>query len=372
MIKRYLYIVCAFCGLNALADATPVYDPLYKQLNLDKRITTQTCDTVVNVGGYPVRVIKQNNTLRHLGLNLFADEAKKSADPELLNFIESALLIKSQNIETDNSEKRSLIQGRLTDFRNINPGVPCRINTIDNKTMTVEWSLNGKRVSVSIPIGYDTAHSGTRGEIEDQFISKVKGPRLERIPFKEIDNGDLEPKDDEIYVVHDGTYLNKEISRDTYFHDGYEPVPVWDAAFPLESFANLILYPSELYGDKNLQVSVLKHEYGEKEMFTTRLDQFIAACEQDGCLPFWGVEKFENGTLEGVIFLYNEKKAYDHVLKITCTPEDVINGNGTIQARASLFIPTNNVHNLYAPYVKKSESEKINFEGKEKFIYHAK
>ena len=43
-------------------------------------------------------------------------------------------------------------------------------------------------------------------------------------------------------------------------------------------------------------------------------------------------------------------------------PEEIINGNGQIKARASLFIPTNNVYNLYSPYVKKSKNERIDYE----------
>lgn len=54
-------------------------------------------------------------------------------------------------------------------------------------------------------------------------------------------------------------------------------------------------------------------------------------------------------------------QGYDHVFSIECKPEDVIDGNGTIKARASLYIPTNNVDNLFQPYVKKSKNEKINY-----------
>ena len=131
---------------------------------------------------------------------------------------------------------------------------------------------------------------------------------------------------------------------------------------PMFGVANLFICPSELYGNQKLNVTVLKHKYGEKETFTITVDQLLAYAEKTGCLPFWGMERFEDGRLEGSLFLYNRIQGYDHVFKVVCTPADVIGGAGEIEARASLFVPTNNVQNLYAPYQKKAEDKKIRYE----------
>lgn len=94
------------------------------------------------------------------------------------------------------------------------------------------------------------------------------------------------------------------------------------------------------------------------------MDRFLAYCEEEGCVPFWGVEKFHNGKLEGALFIYNQDQGYDHVLKIDCIPQEVIEGKGSITARASLFVPTNNVNNLFQPYIKKTDKERIRYDKK--------
>lgn len=171
-----------------------------------------------------------------------------------------------------------------------------------------------------------------------------------------------EPYDDDKYIIPGSSYQNKNITRNIYLTTDSVINPIWDSKFPLESIANLFICPNEIYRDIELNVTVLKHEYGEKENFIVALDTFLAYCEEEGCVPFWGVEKFHGGKIEGALFLYNQGQGYDHVLKIDCDPKAVIENNGSISARVSLFVPTNNVNNLFQPYIKKSDKEKIHYD----------
>lgn len=210
----------------------------------------------------------------------------------------------------------------------------------------------------------DTTQAGSRTEIENDFITRAKESNSERRPFGEINHENLVAYGDDLYILPGESYQNKNINRNAYFKNDEQIIPVWTTEHPLESISDLFIFPSSAYSNPQVEITVLKHEYGEKETFSVPLSHLLATAEEDGCVPFWGVEKYENGILEGALFLYNRKKGYDHVLKIECKPVEVINNNAAIKARASLFIPTNNVKDLFAPYIKKSEEEKIKYDKK--------
>lgn len=202
-----------------------------------------------------------------------------------------------------------------------------------------------------------------RSATEDTFIATLRAGAGSRAAFEAFPADDLEPYADNLYVLPGDSYLNKEITRNVYLVVAEDAVsPVWSDTLPAESMANLFVYPFDGYPRVNVDVTVLKHEYGQKETVTTPLDCLIATCESDGCKAFWGVEKIEDGMLQGSLFMYNPTKNYDHVFKIECRPADVIAGKGRIKARASLFVPTDNVHNLYAPHIRKTEQERIKYE----------
>ncbi len=363
MIKKFLLMLGLTVGLPCLSQISKTNSELVSVIDLSAVADRPVCDTVISHGDYSVRVIKENDKVSHIGLNLFPDEMKSSVDAELLEYIETSLLCKCLGLKTESLNDLSVTEGSTGDFINITPATPHSVISNNSRSMTVEWNLDGRNVKVELPVGYQTAKEGTRSDIEDDFVAGVKRSVSQRAGKPAIDSVALEPYGDALYILPGGSYMNKEITDNVYLDsDGEAMTPVWNSAYPAESVANLFIYPSNLYGGQKVNVTVLKHQYGEKETFTVTVDQLLAYAEKSGCQPFWGVERFENGLLEGSLFLYNPTQGYDHVFKVTCTPADLISGTGEIEARASLFVPTNNVQNLYAPYEKKSEDKKIRYE----------
>ncbi len=319
------------------------------------------CDTIVDINGYAVHIIKKYGKIKHIGLNLFSDEMKQLLNEELFNYIEEALLAKSLNLNDELYEKLVISKGIISDFKSLTPESACTVNTLNSKSMSIEWAKDNKEISVSVPIGYDTSSKGNRSDIENDFISRLSSFKGSRLEFPPLDKNLLEPYGEDKFIYPGATYQSKAVTRNTYFNSK-DINPVWDADLPLESIANLFIFPSDRYGDPKVSMTILKHEYGEKESLSISLNQLLSVTENEGCVPYWGIEKYENGILEGALFLYNQQRGYDHVLTIECNPIDVINHMGEIKARASLFIPTNNVQNLYSPYVKKTEKEKIKYD----------
>lgn len=360
-MRIHLMIILVLCNTLGRANSPDVIFKYIIHKGLTQIPDTLDCDTTCRIKDFEIRIVKEQGKINQIGLNLFNDDIKKSVDKNLLCLVEEALLAKVLNIKADLYNRVVINNGSLADFKSLSPQSDFSISTINSKYLTIEWPLNNRYVSVTLPNNYDTSSSGTRSEIENDFIAELKSFKGSRIPFEPIDTLRLEPYGEDKLIYAGDSYQNRFITRNIYL--GIENIcPVYDIQSPVESIANLFIFPSEISDSIKVDLTILKHEYGEKEYFVIPLSQLLAACEGNGCIAFWGMEKYEEGILEGVLFLYNKYRGYDHVIKVECNPEVVLNKRGHIKARASLFIPTNNVQNLYSPYIKKDENKKIKYD----------
>ncbi len=354
-IKNFTLFSClVLIALGAYASMAVPF-PITEQ-NTGESLVFLDCDTIVSLDGYAVRLVKNNGEEVYSGLNLFSPEMKESADKDLLSRIESDLykmIIK----KSDTDVKTKLVKGMPSAFKSITPETSCVI-TLNARNIVVDWEANGKPVEVILPVSYETAKGNNRSEIENLLINKLKESDGIRKPFH-IEKSNLESYGENLFILPAESYQNKDITRNIYLDS--ELIPIWDSNYSNESIANLFLFPSEKYGDILMDLTILKHEYGEKETITIPVTNLLSEMEKDGCISYWGVERMNGGLLEGALFLFNPKQGYDHVLKIECEPEKVIDGDGNIKGRVSLYIPTNNVNNLNAPYIRKSDDERINY-----------
>ena len=322
----------------------------------------EAIDTVFNHLGYHVHLTKNGAEIDHVGINLFNDDIKASIDKDMLDFVEAALLSKILGIELNPNTDFSFRRGNISDLKEVCPDTPCTISNLNSRFLSFEWVLNpDKTLRLDVPISYETLNGSSRGEIEASFIKKIKNSHMARTTIENIPIKEPQPYGKDLYIIPGKTYLNKDINRNIYLKMDSIDRPIWSMDYPTESISNLFLYPSNEYGSEDIEITVLKHEYGETETFNTTIENLLAVCEEQGCIPYWGFERNDGDILSGSLFLYNWKHGYDHVFKIECNPKDVINNNGILKARASLYIPTNNIDTLYEPYRKKSDDEKIRY-----------
>jgi len=322
--------------------------------------TLSQCDTIINVQGYPVHLIMGNGNVKKVAFNLFTDKMKSSMGQELLESVESTLAQTALGIETAEMADITFIKGSVEDFKKINPKTNCSISNSDAKKISIDW--NKGMTVITLPISYQSVMGGKRSDIEQKFIAEVQIDNGNRKRQSTLNILDVEPYGKEIFVIPGATYQNKNITQNVYLESDSIVSPIWCDKYPLESISNLFIYPNDKYCNPNIILTILKHEIGDKEIITITLNQLMAYCEKTGCAPFWGVEKFEHGKLEGALFLYNRNQGYDHVFRVACTPKDVIDGKGPIEMRASLFVPTNNINNLFEPYRKKTDKERIRYD----------
>ena len=360
-MRNYFLAVCLIASLSILktwAEDIKTIVPAIEELVEN----TADCDTIVAYNGYNVHVVKQEGITTHYGLNLFSDDVKKSMGKDILNRLETELLNLSLSKVGEDSPVE-LLSGDLKTLKSITPETSHSVTNSNSRDLFVEWVTDKGNVKVSMPLSYQSIKGGSRTDIEQTFISHIKNNKKQR-PIAIFNLESVEPYRDDKYVIPGYSYQNKDITRNIYLTTDSVVSPIWDSNFPLESISNLFICPNDIYRDIELNITVLKHEYGEQESFTVSVDKFLAYCEEEGCVPFWGVEKFHDGKIEGALFLYNQGQGYDHVLKIDCEPKAVIEDKGSITARVSLFIPTNNVNNLFQPYIKKTDKEKIRYDKK--------
>lgn len=206
--------------------------------------------------------------------------------------------------------------------------------------------------------------SVSRGDTEKGFISALnKKDIIDSVNFV-IDLDSLVPYGENLYILPGRSYQNAEIRNSVYVHKQVNVTPVWSAAFPGESIANMFLFPSEIYYNVPLRMKVIKHEYGEQEDVSTTVGKLLAVAKAEGCMPYWGVEHCDSNKLVGALFLYNKGKGYVHVLNVTCNPSEVIGKKGAVNARTSLYVPTSNISRLIAPYKKKTANQIIKYDKK--------
>lgn len=361
MIKTLFISVCLMTCLSVYADRQADYSKLRDILRYEGLQIKGNTDTVSRYKGYQIKIKGEKDSIIHIGLNLFNPDLSNMIDKDLLEYIERNLLLE---IAGEHSEDDSMIEfrvGRLADLVNINPNSECNITSIDSSLLAVEWTLdNGKHILMTVPISYDILRGGTRSEIESAFISKLKNSNSHRNVDIQIDPAGLKPYGETGYISPGSYYINNNITRNVYLNSDSGSSFTWDSKHPLESLSNLFICGA---GEWNppVELTIMKNAYGEKEQLRTNIDNVIAVAEIEGCLPFWGLESYENGKAIGSLFLYNPGQGYDHVLKIECEPEKIILGEGCLNAKAYLYIPSNNVSNLNEPYRVKTEDEKIKY-----------
>ena len=361
MVRSLIFSVFLLIFLSGYADRKADYNRLRDFLQRDGVQVQKNADTIVSYKGYPVKVKQEKGDIKHLGLNIFNPEWKNMLDENLLNYIERDLLLQ---VATEDAGTDSMIifnVGNLGDIKHVDQNTACNITTIDSSILSVEWTLdNGKHILLSVPVSYDILLGGTRAEIEEAFISQLKRSNSHRNIDIEIDPAGLQPYGETEYILPGLWYINDQISRNIYLYSDKDFSYVWDKERPLESISNLFICDA---GDVKpvVDLTIVKHDYGEKEEIRTDIENLISVAEIEGCVPYWGVESYENGIITGSLFLNHPGQYYDHVLKIECNPEEIIAGKGKIKAKAYLYIPTNNVSNLNEPYRVKTEDEKIKY-----------
>lgn len=319
---------------------------------------------VFDYKGVPVVVMMNvDSVVTHIGQRIFTTDIRKEHPSPIYNYIEYAALDKKFHF-TDNPfvyKDLKFLKGGWKDLDQVNDSTAFQVDVVQKKLYVVKWNDGDKDiVEMMFSVDYERLSMVSRKELEQNIIKELKKYHQEQTDTFSVEAKDVKRIDDNLWVKEGQSYLVPEITDNVYLAtaDTVKFSIIYDAVYPVETLANLCLMADMMQAQDTLDITFIKQDHSQ-EKASVRMSDFIAYMKENGCVPYWGTEKFENNRIEGALFLYNKDRGYDHVLKIEAMAEDIGLGDGRIKAMAYLLSPTTNVLDLNYKYVRKSKKQKI-------------
>lgn len=348
MKQRLIYIIIGMAFiLSASGQIT------YRTAELKRLASVLSIDDKALKDGYnllaannrQVVVIVRNNTVSHIGWQLFSKDIREVGNTPVLDFLERYFLqlnyppkdISARQMLSDDEFK--FLKGSLNTVSDILPTDAFGFN-YDKRKYVATWTRNGQSIlSVTFPVEYELISGENKIEAENNLKADIQNTSLKGV----------KPK-----TAPDVHYINDKFTNRLYKKKGEL---LFSERHPAETVSNMLL-SMETKGDYNIKITQLSYGF-RKLVFTVPLRQWIAFCQNSGCLLYVGIEDITaDGDVSAVVIAVNDAENYNHVLTVT-VPLDAIHAQkGSLEARLYPYVPTHNVQSLFATY-KKSNPKTI-------------
>lgn len=113
--------------------------------------------------------------------------------------------------------------------------------------------------------------------------------------------------------------------------------------YPLETVGNIMLTGCS---PVPLKVNIVLNGKKRKEHLQTEFTSLFNEMTEEGCFPYWGIDKFDGENIEGVYVWINKYGGYAHVLTINTTLEELGKGNSSLNAKMTGHIRLDNLKSL--------------------------
>lgn len=335
-----------------------------RSLNLTKLDTLRAgSQSIIDYKGHDIVIVKdESDVITHIGRHIFATVLRDEHPSPIYNYIEYAML-DNQFHFTENPfvyKDMKFIKGNWKDMEQVSDSTAFEIGVIQNKLYVVKWNLNnGKSVELMFPINYERLSLTNRKELEQNIIRDLQKFRCNPSSIEKIDASELDQLNEHVWQKEGKSYLTSEINNNLYFTvDSAGISYLCDMNYPVESLSNLCIAGDRMNKSCQIEVTFIKYDYTQQTI-NLNMNDFIAYMKSEGCVPYWGTEKNEDGIIEGSLFLYNKDKGYDHILKIETSLQQLTSIPMKIKATAYLLSPTNNVKDLNYQYNRKPHKIQI-------------
>lgn len=310
----------------------------------------------INYNGNSFIINIADKKLTSLRVSLFHKNMYESMNRKILNYIEEAYA--DYLLKTNDPKFNDFLfkKGSWENLKAFNQDSSFTLSNNNSQFYTATWNGKGSStVILTFPISYDKTNKGTRSEIENRYIEElkhftVKGHR----PIPHVTINELEQIEDSIYMLPGNSYIINNVSSNSYFtvnRSNGQGEFIMDANNPQPTVANMIVLGNGFEGTLELKIS--KHEYGKSETINIPLETFVQYNIANGCDIFWGLDSFNSNILKGTIFCYNSNEGYDHIIRVELNTNQLGSNKLVIKGYASLFVPTNNIQNLFQEQNKK-------------------
>ena len=369
MFRRvFISLFWAIASYTLLADETQFSSDLLRH-SVDVLHCKAQIDSLPNGShiittpeGRTIRVGKRYGRLVHLGLPMFSQSIYEN-HPPIYDFIEFAALDHICRISDNPFMYKSLkiVEGNWDDVLQVNENVPCSINTLHGKSFEVRWMFDKeKQLAIEVPVEYDRLALMSRREIEDLFLAEM---RCYLAPYQaspwEVDTENLTTSDSIVWIQRGNSYMIPSINQNTYyFREDSIYTLIFDANYPNESLANVVNARSDELPFVTMNIMFSRYA-SEANTYRIGLSDFVSYCQAAGCTAYWGLEKIEGTVITGSLYLENSVSAYCHLVRIKADLSQPFDSSFKLDARASIYIPTNYIENLFQQYNPTEKKEKF-------------
>lgn len=365
-MRRCLFVILSLLIISNFVSADIA--SMLNKIGVEPTELSANGDSVVDYSGIPILIRTQKGEVKHIGRKLFADGFRQFNDRGVLEYVEAAYLNQLLKLEDRRFSNISFEKGSWADLECVNDSTGCSITIINSKKYSVEWSdETACFVKLVFPIEYDKIKPvAGRSELEENFISELKDYQLSDRKEAHLNMDKLQALNDTVYLLAGDSYMISDVRGDLYYKADEQGnlALLYDSDYPAESIANLFVAGYSGDDDVTIDMTILRHEYGKTQKESVNIRQLVEYCKSQGCQPYWGVESMSEDSLKGTLFMYNQHEGYDHLFRVECPIKDMTTGQIRIKARVSLFVPTNNVNNLFEQYEEAENNEKPRFEVK--------
>lgn len=365
----FLLAVAAFCGsVSAQTYQASHLREAAALLGIDGQtaaLPPQSSSTLDAGNGQRLTVrTDKNGQVEHIGIPLFNPQMRTLMPSPIYDYLEFALLDHKYHISKNTLQQQRVVfsQGSWATLETIQETDECSIDNIDGKFYAVAWSRNAQPlVSLRIPINYELLANSSRREMESNFVRDLKAyrPPHPQQPAP-VDNKSLKKYGTEgLYVLPGNSYLLPAINRNTYYKDNirrekvkniiYEEVEtllLFDARYPRESLANLLLTTAPQLPDASVGLEFIYDDY-RRETVNVTLRQLLSFCQDKGCTPYYIYEDTKDDTATALLVLHNTGEGYDHIVYLRCSLASLADNMPDIKAKIYLYTPSNNVTKLF-------------------------
>ena len=275
----------------------------YEKLHLDAQ--AESCSDLI------IRK-SADGTIEHIGIPLFSDEMRRLLPSPIYDYLEFAVLDHKYHINDNmlQQQKIRFYNGSWADLEQIKPSDNCTIDNREDKWYIVKWTRDGQnQLAVAVPIDYELLANSTRKEMEQNFCRQLKQFR----PPRE----------------------QKESYSSTI-----------KSSSPQEALSNILLTSTD-----SLQVMLnmeLLYAGFRKESVSVSLPQWMGYCRSVGCTPYYIYEGAQSDQASAMLLMYNRNEGYAHLLHLHAPISQLEAKSQTYQGKVYMFIPTNNVADLFA------------------------
>lgn len=218
---------------------------------------------------------------------------------------------------------------------------------------TVQWSKNDKpEVIVSFPANIELLTFSNKIDLEERMINRLREksradgvkelPKSDISELQKIDYSDL-------YYSGGGFFISPQLCNRLIFAPNPESdnecsLLIDSAKYPLETLSNMMMSG---YTPNPLPMSISLSRYGYRiKDIEIDFSTFCNLLSEEGCTPYWGIDKYDGQMVDGVYLWINRAGGYAHVLTVKI-PITAIQTSQEIEARMHCYIRLDNVKNLF-------------------------